>query len=163
MRFYLLLLCCLLLRTQQAAAFVIPLSSMASRTRASTTTRVSEATDNTSEPSAVPVNTNNNAAAVVEEEDDDPFANMDFEAGFRARLQKEGGLEGLKARAAEKKRDEVKQQIKGQLNQWQGDQAVLVVCALVLLVVGLALSAPEPFERGSNGEELLFGLRASDW
>lgn len=143
---------------QETAAFSRPLQA-ATRSFAVMSPLSASAEDSSSskEPSA-------SAAATVEgDEEEDLFGDMDFEAGFNARLQKEGGLEGLKAKAAEKKRDEMKQKIQGQLNQWQGDQAILIVCALVLVVVGLALSTPEPFERGSNGEELLFGLKASDW
>jgi hypothetical protein len=97
---------------------------------------------------------------ITPEEDEFDDFDMDFEARFEARLQEEGGLEGLKAKAAQRERDEQKKKIMGQLNQLQGDdKAILVVCAVVLLIVGLAVSSPEPFERTTDGQQLYFGIR----
>jgi len=84
---------------------------------------------------------------------------IDFDSNFQSFVDKKGGLENIKAQAAERALQERKQKITKQLNQWQGDQAILFVALTVLIIVGLAISSSEPFERTTDGQQLYFGVR----
>lgn len=104
-----------------------------------------------------------------EESLDDDY---DFEAGFQARLKKEGGRTGVQVKAAKRSVDSaaravtsgLKQQPKKQnsvdllsLSEWNLTLGFLAL--VVVLAVGTHFASPAPFETSSTGEQLGFGGR----
>lgn len=108
-------------------------------------------------------------------DNDDAYGlgDYDFEAGFQARLKKEGGRTGVKVKAAKRS---VNSFTKGVTNSVQSsakqsrNSPTLVstsewyltlgfLALVVLLAVGTHFSSIEPFETASNGEQLGFGIR----
>mmetsp|Transcript_651 Transcript_651/g.778 ORF Transcript_651/g.778 Transcript_651/m.778 type:complete len:180 (-) Transcript_651:163-702(-) len=94
----------------------------------------------------------------------------DFEAGFQARLEKEGGTRGVQAKAVKRSVDSAKNVVTAGLKEsaqnsvdlLSGTEWNLTVGFLVLVVVlaiGTHLASPVPFETSSNGEQLGFGVR----
>jgi hypothetical protein len=119
------------------------------------------------------------AAAV--DVDNDEIDNYDFEAGFKARLQQEGGRTGVQVKAAQRSVKDAsgsfQSNVKKSTNslsllsssQWLltvGVLALVVVLAVTTHVTGTSTEAfepvfgsTEPFETTSNGDQLGFGGR----
>mmetsp|Transcript_62988 Transcript_62988/g.73674 ORF Transcript_62988/g.73674 Transcript_62988/m.73674 type:complete len:113 (+) Transcript_62988:208-546(+) len=98
----------------------------------------------------------------------------DFDAAFRARVKKDGGVTGVKLKVAKKAADSatrgISKSIKsslfpggvtldGLLSNSQWSLTVGFLALVVVLAVFAQLSSPEPFETSSTGEQLGFGLR----
>jgi hypothetical protein len=117
------------------------------------------------------------SSKVVEDDEtakeEDSLDDYDFEAGFQARLKKEGGTTGVKVKTAAKsvkqgaKRsvDSVSQgvtetgNILGLLTSSEWGMTVGVLALVVVLAIGTHFSSPAPFETTSTGEQLTFGAR----
>jgi hypothetical protein len=113
----------------------------------------------------------------VEQEDlnntnvDDNEEDYDFNAGFQARLQKEGGGTNLKVKTAAKRSTEsVKQAVDQTKSTLLGNgisglfptqlsPTVGILVLVMVLAIGTHLSSPAPFETSTNGEQLIFGAR----
>mmetsp|Transcript_5141 Transcript_5141/g.8445 ORF Transcript_5141/g.8445 Transcript_5141/m.8445 type:complete len:190 (-) Transcript_5141:75-644(-) len=102
--------------------------------------------------------------------DNDELEDYDFEAGFQARLKKEGGATRVQVKTAAKRSVESvtrgatqgvteSANILGLLTSSQWGMTVGVLGLVVLLAIGTHLASPAPFETTSNGEQLTFGVR----
>jgi hypothetical protein len=109
--------------------------------------------------------------------EDDELDDYDFEAGFQARLKKEGGATGVQVKTAAKQSvdsvtrgakrsvDSVTQgvtetgNILGLLSKSEWGMTVGVLALVVVLAIGTHFASPAPFETTSNGEQLTFGVR----
>jgi hypothetical protein len=124
------------------------------------------------------VDDNNNDTTEQQEDsnntnlDDNEEDDYDFNAGFQARLQKEGGGTNLKVKTAAKRSTEsVKQavdQTKSTLLGKSGGSGLFptqlsptvgILVLVMVLAIGTYLSSPAPFETSTNGEQLIFGVR----
>jgi len=107
-----------------------------------------------------------NTSTVSEESLDDDY---DFEAGFQARLKKEGGRKGVQVKAAKRSVDSATRAVTSGLKQSKQSVDLLsfsewnltlgFLALVVVLAVGTHFASPAPFETSSNGEQLGFGLR----
>merc|ERR1740130_2562343 len=98
--------------------------------------------------------------------DDDDY---DFEAGFQARLKKEGGRTGMQVKAAKRSVDSTTRAVTSGLKQSKQSVDLLslsewnltlgFLALVVVLAVGTHFASPAPFETSSTGEQLGFGGR----
>jgi len=105
--------------------------------------------------------------------EDDELGDYDFEAGFQARLQKEGGRSGVQVKAAKRSAESVSRgvtksvqssakQSKQTLSLLSSSEWYLTVgflALVVVLAVGTHFASTEPFETSTSGEQLGFGVR----
>jgi len=131
------------------------------------------------------VNDDADTDAANDADDNDELDDYDFEAGFQARLQKEGGRTGVQVKAAKRSVNSVTRDVTGSVqsnvkksrnnlsllstSEWFLTVGVLVL--VVVLAVGTHVTgtstesfepifgSTEPFETTSNGEQLGFGGR----
>lgn len=107
------------------------------------------------------------------DDDDDELGDYDFEAGFQARLEQEGGRTGVQVKAAKRSVTKATRDVTGSVrsnvkesrntlsllstSEWYLTVGFLAL--VVVLAVGTHFSSVEPFETSTNGEQLGFGIR----
>jgi hypothetical protein len=104
--------------------------------------------------------------AVDETVDGEELDDYDFEAGFQERLKKEGGVTGIKVKAAKRSVDSVTRGVTGSVQSNLGllsisgwSLTVGFLALVVVLAIGTHFASPQPFETSTNGEQLGFGVR----
>lgn len=102
--------------------------------------------------------------------DEEVVDEYDFQAGFQKRVKKEGGVSGIKAKAAKRSVDSVTRNVTGSIKSKLFSEGLVstsewgLTVGFLALVVVLAIStqfgsSPVPFETDTNGDELFFGAR----
>ena len=118
------------------------------------------------DPEEATIDTSTVSEELLDGWDDDDY---DFEAGFQARLKKEGGRKGMQVKAAKRSVDSTTRAVTSGLKQSKQNVDLLslsewnltlgFLALVVVLAVGTHFASPAPFETSSTGEQLGFGGR----
>lgn len=121
------------------------------------------AEDDDDVPTTNDTNDNDTTAPVPIEEkaaDTDTEA-YDFNAGFKARVQQEGGKQTLQRKVVTTKAQKVASSTTQDLVQSISQNPIVygLVAFIVLVAIASLFTSPAPFEQSTNGEQLNFGVR----
>mmetsp|Transcript_28749 Transcript_28749/g.51998 ORF Transcript_28749/g.51998 Transcript_28749/m.51998 type:complete len:174 (+) Transcript_28749:82-603(+) len=167
---FLNLLIALLVTSVEGFAPLSSVTNTAAKQCAGRTTTNTHANSNANAAVLLSASQDSNQGDKADEEEMDDY---DFEAGFQQRLEQEGGISGVQAKATKRSVDSVKRDVTGSFKsnidllstneidllpatEWNLTLGFLAL--VVVLAVGTHLSSPQPFELNSDGEQLGFGV-----